>query len=327
MTDIATSTAAAPSSESSSSSPTEGASSTQASSTETPSGSTATTETQTQTQPDYSGHKFKIKDLDKNERELSYEDMVRYAQKGFGADLRLQEVSGKEQQLSQFYSALQKDFKGTVKALATQLKVDPADLALELMDEFASDLEAKQAEAALTPEQKELRDLRREKEERTRRETEAREKEEAETKRTAYEAKKQEHYKAFATQIGEALDKVQFIKGDTPAHQAFYDQAVAMAAAKIQSCLQNRIPYDIQDIAEHVNESIKAQLSLLLSIEDESIFGTYIPEAFMKRVGKHYYQKLSPSAPAPKPQAQPGEGQTKDRPKFVHYSEYMKNNG
>lgn len=288
---------------------------------------TAVTETQEPSQPDYSGHKFKVKDFDKKERELSYDEMVRYAQKGFGADKRFEEISGKEKQLTQFYSALQKDFKGTVRALASQLNVDPADLALDLMDEFNSDLEKKQEEAALSPEQRELRDFRREKEERARREAEAKEKEETEARQTAYEAKKQEHYKAFATQIGEALDKVQFIKGDSPAHQAFYDQAVALAATKIQSCLQNRIPYDIQDIAEHVNESIKSQLSLLLAIEDESIFGTYIPEAFMKRVGKFYYNKLNPSSPAAKPQSQASDAKPKDRQTFVHYSDYMKKLG
>lgn len=274
-------------------------------------------------QPDYSSQKFKIK-VDENDRELSYDEMVRYAQKGFGADKRFDEASSKEKQLSQFYSALQKDFKGTVRALATQLNVDPAELALDLMEEFNVDLEEKQRQAALTPEQRELAELRRDKEERARREAEAKEKEETETKQTAYEAKKKEHYQTFAKQIGDALDKVSFVKGDSPAHQAFYDQAVAMAAQKIQSCIEKRIPYDVQDIAEHVNESIKAQLNMLFSIEDDSLFGSYIPETLLKRVGKYYYNKLNPSA-----QAKPVEKTTEKQAssKSLHYSEYLKTLG
>lgn len=251
--------------------------------------------------------------LDGKERKVTREeDLIRYAQKGLVSDERFEEIAKGKKELQDFHTQLKANPRETIKALAKQIGVDPRQLSEDMLTEFLME-EMTPPKPEPTAQEKELESLRAK--------VKAQEDQEAQQAKTKQEQEfnetKSKYSDHYLDQIQSALDSVGFIKDSN-----LGDQAIADAAGYMLKAYDAGFDPEPADIAEHIKNQHINRVNQLLNIPDDSLFD-FLPPEFIKRVGKHYFNKVKGGGDNSfqKPSNQPSQPKTKDTDKPMKMSE------
>ena len=206
---------------------------------------------------------FKVK-VDGQDQEVDEAELLRGYTHGKAANERMRQATETRQLAEQVLNL----FKTNPRDAFSKLGVDAKAFAEQV-------LQAEMEEAVLTPEQKELRDLKRFKEEMSQREEGERKKQE-----TAAE-------EAFRTQVATELQGsivASLESADLPRNE----YTVARMAYYLESCLQAGFNATPQDVVAHVKQEYDRELKSFLSSVPEDKLLSFIGDDFTKKVVKQH---------------------------------------
>lgn len=225
---------------------------------------------------------YKIKYGDKEE-ELDEAEVVRRAQKVTGIEKKAEEAAKQYKVATNLFKLLKESPLEFAKR-AKEVGIDPEAMAVEIIN-------AKLKYEQMTPEQRELEQLRQEKLERDRLD---KIKAEEEHKR-AVEEQTEEYRRSLENEIVEAYKDVRLPK--TP-------WTTARIAAYIDAGLTNGKQYKVRDIANVVKKEYHSMINEVLSqVPEDEILGFLQPEV-LETISKARVKKLKPTVEAQKPKAE-----------------------
>jgi len=222
------------------------------------------------------------------EKEVSFDEAVQLAQKAFGIEAKAKEANEKATQADNILYMLQNDWKGFVKQCKAN-NIDPNKLATDILYEQIR-------VGNLTPEQKELEEL---KNAETERAAEQKEKEEA-AKKVEIDQKTKEWSIKFENELAEALKTQGLPKTRL---------ALALTAQYIDSGLQQKKEYTVQQVLPYVLRDLKEiHTSTMSKLEGDELLN-YIGEELSNKISKARVARYNKNLNVPKPAVK------KDEPK------------
>lgn len=210
--------------------------------------------------------KFKIK-VNGVEREVTEEQAIRYAQMGYGAQEKFQEAATLRKQVEQALEAMKTDPFGVL----SQLGVDVDSIAEErLAKRMQRDL--------LTPEQRELEELREWRKQNQETEQQTRQQAEEQKKQAVFREQMQRAAKQYDTDISQAL---------AAANLPRIPEAVRDVAAKLLAAREHGVDMDVNTAVEMVREADHARLQAYVGKLAGKQLLDFLGEHVVKELRKH----------------------------------------
>jgi hypothetical protein len=263
--------------------------------------------------PDFKGTKHKVK-INGEELEVEYDELVRNYQLNKAITKKEQEtaklrreIAQEKEQLQKFFESAKQD-KKVLWELARKFGHNPEELAEELVWE-------KLQYERMTPEQRELHELRKERE--------ARQKEKEDAERRQKELEAEEEAKRYESEIEEDVLAVVDLAGRKPT-----PSVVARIAEIYQSHITAKKQKPSREVvAQKLRHWYDQELTAELTEGNIDQFIERLPRDALNKLNEHLVSKARkhlPSSPSPsRPSAE--KSQTKPKPKSIGVDEFFKN--